>query len=102
MPTRNVSLTDHFDRLIEEGIQSGRYANASEMVREGLRLIEERDRLAREKLERLRAAVREGFEQIERGEATELDSGEALVEHVRASGRTVREKARAAASTAKP
>jgi len=97
MPTRNVSLTDHFDRLIEEGVASGRYANASEMVREGLRLIEERDRLAREKLERLRAAAREGFEQIERGEAIELDSEEELIEHVRSVGKSVRDKTRRAA-----
>ena len=39
MPTRNVNLTDHFDRFIEDEVTSGRFSNASEMVREGLRLL---------------------------------------------------------------
>jgi len=82
MPTRNVVLSDHFDRLIEEGVASGRYANASEMVREGLRLIEERDRLAREKLGRLRAAVQVGIDEIERGEGILLSSSEEITAFV--------------------
>lgn len=41
MPTRNVHLTDHFDKFITAGIESGRFSNASEVVREGLRLLEE-------------------------------------------------------------
>ncbi len=43
MPTRNVNLTEHFDRFIETGITSGRFSNASEVVREGLRLLEQRE-----------------------------------------------------------
>ena len=35
MPTGNVNLTDHFDRFIKTGITSGRFSNASEVVREG-------------------------------------------------------------------
>ena len=41
MPTRNVNLTEHFDRFIETGVSSGRFSNASEVVREGLRLLAE-------------------------------------------------------------
>ena len=44
MPTGNVNLTEHFDRFIEAGITSGRFSNASEVVREGLRLLEQRER----------------------------------------------------------
>ena len=44
MPTRNINLTDHLDRFIEAEVGSGRYGNASEVVREGLRLIERRKR----------------------------------------------------------
>ena len=33
MPTRNVNLTEHFDRFIETGVTSGRFSNASEVVR---------------------------------------------------------------------
>jgi antitoxin ParD1/3/4 len=38
MPTRNVNLIDHFDSFIEKRVNSGRFSNASEVVREGLRL----------------------------------------------------------------
>ena len=47
MPTRNVNLTEHFDHFIETGITSGRFGNASEVVREGLRLLEQSERETR-------------------------------------------------------
>ena len=74
MPTRNVNLTERFDRLIEAEVKSGRYSNASEVVREGLRLLEERRREEKAKLKWLRAAVKEGFDQIDRGEGLAFDS----------------------------
>ena len=40
MPTRNVSLTEHQDNFVAEIVASGRYQNASEVVREGLRRLE--------------------------------------------------------------
>ena len=40
MPTRNVVLTDHQAEFVERLVMSGRYQNASEVLREGLRLIE--------------------------------------------------------------
>jgi antitoxin ParD1/3/4 len=39
MPTRNITLTDRLDRLIEKQVESGRYGTASEVIRESLRLI---------------------------------------------------------------
>jgi len=51
MPTRNVNLTEHFDRFIEAGVESGRFSNASEVVREGLRLLEQREKEDRAKIE---------------------------------------------------
>lgn len=56
MPTRNVVLTDH-----REEVKSGRYQNASEVLREGLRLIEMREAREAAKLEALRAAAQVGF-----------------------------------------
>jgi len=50
MPTRNVNLTDHFDRFIDDGVTSGRFSSASEVVREGLRLLEQREQEDRAKL----------------------------------------------------
>ncbi len=43
MPTRNINLTDHLDQFVEDRVTSGRYGNASEIVREGLRLLEQRE-----------------------------------------------------------
>jgi antitoxin ParD1/3/4 len=74
MPTRNINLTDHLDRFIEAEVGSGRYGNASEVVREGLRLIERRKREERAKFRWLRGAVREGLDQIHRGEGVEFSS----------------------------
>ena len=65
----NVSLTPQLEQLIREKVESGRYNNASEVVREGLRLIETRD----QKLELLRAQIQEGLDQIERGEFVVAD-----------------------------
>jgi antitoxin ParD1/3/4 len=74
MPTRNINLTEHLDSFIETGINSGRYSNASEVVREGLRLLEQREREDQAKLEWLRLAVRQGFDQIDRGEGLKFRS----------------------------
>jgi antitoxin ParD1/3/4 len=78
MPTRNVNLTDHFDHFIENGISSGRFSNASEVVREGLRLLEQREQEDKAKLEWLRSAAREGFESFSRGESYSIHSAEDL------------------------
>jgi antitoxin ParD1/3/4 len=67
MPTRNVVLTDHHEELIADLVASGRYQNASEVLREGLRLIEERDQEQAAKLAALREAARIGFEDIDQG-----------------------------------
>lgn len=74
MPTRNVNLTEHFDRFIEAGITSGRFSDASEVVREGLRLLEQRELEDQAKLDWLRAAAKEGFDQLDRGEGIEFES----------------------------
>src|SRR3984893_14227840 len=57
MPTRNVVLTDRQEKLIEDLVDSGRYQNASEVLRDGLRLVEQREAEAAAKLEALRGAA---------------------------------------------
>jgi antitoxin ParD1/3/4 len=74
VPTRNVNLTEHFDRFIETRVTSGHFSNASEVVREGLRLLEQREQENKAKLGWLRAAAKEGFDSIERGDSTSLRS----------------------------
>ena len=83
MPTRNVNLTDHFDRFIEEGVASGRYSNASEMVREGLRLLEEREEDRQAWLAWVREEAQKGIDDIERGDYLTLHSREELAEFMR-------------------
>lgn len=87
MPTRNINLTDHFDRFIEESITDGQYGNASEVVREGLRLLEQRKREDQAKLEWLRGAVQEGLDSIDRGEGIEFQSMDDLESYIRQIGK---------------
>jgi len=58
--TQTLSLGEHWNRFIETKLNQGRYASASELVRDGLRLIEERE--ANSQLEALRSALIEGEE----------------------------------------
>jgi antitoxin ParD1/3/4 len=67
MPTRNVVLSEHQQELVETLVQSGRYQNASEVLREGLRLIEERERVGEAKLKALKQAARQGWADVSTG-----------------------------------
>lgn len=60
MPTRNVNLTDELDRFVAEKVASGRYENASEVVRASLRALEREEKQYEAKLTALRAALEEG------------------------------------------
>lgn len=64
MPTRNVVLSDRQQELVEALVQSGRYQNASEVLREGLRLIEEREQIQEAKLKALKQAARQGWADV--------------------------------------
>ena len=60
MPTRNVNLTDELDRFVLARVESGRYENASEVVRAALRSLEREEREYEAKLTALRTAIDEG------------------------------------------
>ena len=60
MPTRNVNLTDELDRFVLSKVDSGRYENASEVVRDALRTLERHEQQYEAKLVALRAAIDEG------------------------------------------
>ena len=85
----NVSLTPELERLISEKVDTGMYQTASEVVREGLRLLRERDQ------RELRADVRAGFDAADRGEYTEYtaSSVRALASKVKAKGRNAKKPA---------
>jgi len=70
----NVSLTPELERLIHKKVESGLYLSASEVVREALRLLEERDMLQALKHEELRREIQIGIDQADRGEL--LDGAE--------------------------
>jgi len=82
MPTRNVVLTDRQSEFIEKLVSAGRYQNASEVLREGLRLIEQRDAEDRAKLKALREAARIGLEDIEQGRSHRFETEAALRKHL--------------------
>jgi antitoxin ParD1/3/4 len=60
MPTRNVNLTQELDSFVLARVESGRFENASEVVRAALRTLEREERLYEAKLEALRTAIDEG------------------------------------------
>ena len=61
MPTRNVSLPEKLDQFITAKVEAGDYANASEVMRTALRVLEKEEREYEEKLAALRAAIDEGL-----------------------------------------
>lgn len=76
MPTRNVVLTEHHERIIADLVGSGRYQNASEVLREGLRLVEARETLEAARLAALREAARLGFADLEAGRFRDIAESE--------------------------
>lgn len=69
----NVSLTKELEELVSGKVKTGLYHTASEVIREGLRLLEERDRLYQVRLEELRRDVKLGIDQLDRGESVPFD-----------------------------
>ncbi|MBN7805409.1 type II toxin-antitoxin system ParD family antitoxin [Agrobacterium rosae] len=67
MPTRNVVLTQHHESVIDGLVKSGRYQNASEVLRDGLRLVERRETLELAKHQALQEAAKIGFSDLEQG-----------------------------------
>jgi antitoxin ParD1/3/4 len=62
MPTRNINLTPEMDQFVDAKIHSGQYANASEVLRAGLRALEQDDREDQARLHSLRTAVQAGID----------------------------------------
>ncbi|KKO70826.1 type II toxin-antitoxin system ParD family antitoxin [Kerstersia gyiorum] len=72
MPTRNVVLAEHQQDFIESMVETGRYQNASEVLREGLRLIEQRERMEAAQILALREAANRGWVDIEVGRYADI------------------------------
>jgi antitoxin ParD1/3/4 len=83
MPTRNVVLTAHHEALIERLVASGRYQNASEVLRAGLRVLEREDSEHEARLAALRAAIKVGIDAADRGDVVELRDAASIRAYVR-------------------
>lgn len=79
MPTRNVVLTEQQEVFVGELVEAGRYQNASEVLRDGLRLLEDKIQRHEAELASIQAGVIAGHDQVERGELAE-GSGEEVIE----------------------
>jgi antitoxin ParD1/3/4 len=66
----NISLTHDLEQFATDKLKSGRYTSASEVIRDGLRMLVERDQLYQIRLEELRKEIQKG---IDSGEATPFD-----------------------------
>jgi len=82
MPTRNVVLTMRHESLIEALVSSGRYQNASEVLREGLRLVEARESRESARLKALQEAARVGFADLDEGRYEEFESVDGLADYL--------------------
>ena len=68
MPTRNINLTDHYEQFVLGQVGSGRFKNASEVMRAALHLLEQQNREDEHKLTLLRSLASEGFAELDRGQ----------------------------------
>jgi antitoxin ParD1/3/4 len=80
----NISLTKELEQLVQKKVKGGLYLSASEVVREALRLLEERDSLRQAQLTRLRKEVALGLAQLDKGEGI---PGEAVFAEIRRKSR---------------
>ncbi len=83
MPTRNINLTEHLDQFVERQVSSGRYSNASEIVREALRLLEEEEQVRQAKLKALRQVAKQGLQEIDQGQGIVLKGKKAVKQFVK-------------------
>jgi len=76
----NFSLTPSLEQFVRDRANSGDYNNASEVVREAIRLLKRAEERRALKMERLRTAIRDGDEALARGEVSEVNSDRELDE----------------------
>ncbi len=96
MPTRNISLTKQLDDFVDATVRKGSHQNASEVVRDALRLLEARQTEEELKLRRLREAIAVGAADHERGDYVEIRSRSALQKMTQQLGRPVKKAAKPA------
>jgi len=76
----NVSLTPELEAFVHDKVASGRYTSASEVVRESLRLLEEREWIRQRRVDELRVEIQKGIDDVEAGRVIELNNDDELKE----------------------
>jgi antitoxin ParD1/3/4 len=79
----NVSLTPELEGFVAEKVQSGRYTSASEVIREALRLLEERDQVRQKNLAEVRQKVNRGLAQLDKGQGIPAEQARARLRRAR-------------------
>jgi antitoxin ParD1/3/4 len=74
----NVSLTRELEEFVNRKVESGKYQTASEVIRDGLRLLLQREELHEQKLQELRREIAIGIEQADQGRVGPLNAKETL------------------------
>jgi antitoxin ParD1/3/4 len=88
----DVELTEHFRQFVDAQVASGHFKDASHVLNEGLRLLEQRIGEERERLGQLKALIDVGIQQLDRGEAIELRGEQELRDFIQGLGRQIRER----------
>jgi antitoxin ParD1/3/4 len=86
----NVSLTPELEKLVETRVRSGRYQSASEVIRAGLRLLEDQELMREAQLGEVRRKIKTGLDELDRGEG--LPGEQVYAEMKRRSARLRRQK----------
>ncbi len=76
MPTRNISLTAEQDAFVQKVVEAGEYQNASEAIRDALRVLQRRRREDSLKRKALRAQIKAGTDALDRGDFTQVDDAD--------------------------
>jgi antitoxin ParD1/3/4 len=82
----NVSLTPQLEDYVKQKVAAGMYNSVSEVMREALRLLEERDAIKEMKLAALRRDLQEGIDELDQGKGTPLD-----MDDIKAKARVLKE-----------
>ncbi len=76
MPTRNISLTPEQDTFVEKRVEAGEYQNASEAVRDALRVLQQRRKEDALRLKALRMQIKAGVDALQRGDFAEINEAD--------------------------
>jgi antitoxin ParD1/3/4 len=79
----NVSLTPELEHWVDEKVRTGRYASASEVIREALRLLEQQELARQRRLVQVREKIDRALEQLEQGKALDPEDARARLRAAR-------------------